>query len=483
MPARPRLLIAIGLVGALGAAACGSSGKSQPIAGGPDPATAPPTCVVKRPATAKGPTTITVAEAFDPRSAATAADLVAKFNASQRQVKVVLQPQATDAAVQHQLSSTSPVPDLVVLDDIRTQAAADSGKILPAAACIKADRTDMTVFMPSARSYYTVDGQELAASANLTSPLLYFSHTLFKAAGLDPAKPPTTLDDLYQDAVKIKAADPAVVPLAMTNSSWWVESWLTAAGNDIVNNGNGRSKPADGSTFNSQHAVQIHQWMQKMFDANLLELVPDTPDQHQQFLDLATRKSAMLIESSTAIDDVDALASGTLDPATWGQPAGTVLPPAGPALDLDAAPIPGLSEAGLGQVSGSAWYLTNSGSPTEQAAAWAFLTWWNAAPQQAQWSLQGSYLPYNTKAVNDQKLQAVWQNTRRGHWLDTAYTEITDFDATSPGPLIGPYSAVRSAISQSLTEVTTEAMDPVITVTETDQNIQEDLVEYSLAHS
>jgi sn-glycerol 3-phosphate transport system substrate-binding protein len=273
-----------------------------------------------------------------------------------------------------------------------------------------------------------------------------------------------------------------VVPLAMTNSSWWVESWLTAAGNDVVNNNNGRSQPADGSVFNSQHSVAIHQWMQKMFDADLIDLVPDTVGQHQQFVDLATRRSAMLIESSTSIDDIDGLNAGTLDPSVWGQPAGTVLPSPGPALDLDAAPLPGLDEAGKGQVSGSAWYLTNGGSPTEQAAAWTFMTWWNAEPQQVEWSLQSSYLPYNTGAVSDQKLQAVWQDSLRGHWLDTAYTEITDFEPTAPGPLIGPYSAVRAAISQSLTEVTSQAMDPLITVTETDQIIQEDLVEYRLAH-
>jgi sn-glycerol 3-phosphate transport system substrate-binding protein len=482
MRARLRPLIAVGAVGALVATACGSSGRTQPIVGGPDPANQPPTCVVTRPATTKGRTTITVAEAFDPRSAAAATDLVAKFNASQRLVTVVLQAQANDAAVQHQLSSGGALPNIVVLDDIRTQAAADSGKILPASACIKASKTDNTVFMPSARSYYTVDGSQLAASANLTGPMLYFNRTILKAAGLDPSKPPATLDELYDDAVKIKAADPSVVPLAMTNSSWWVESWLTGAGNDLVNNDNGRTKPADGSTFDSQHSVKIHEWMQKMFDADLIDLVSDTADAHAQYIDLATRKSAMLIESSASIDAIDALTGGTLDPTVWGYPAGTVLPPPGPPLDIDVAPWPGLDEAGRGQVSGSAWYLTNASSPAQQAAAWTFLTWWNAEPQQVQWSLEGSYLPYNTKAVNDEKLQDVWQNTRRGHWLDTAYTELTDFDTVSPGPLIGPYSAVRAAISQSLTEVTNQAMDPVITVTETDQNIEEDLVEYRLAH-
>jgi len=60
---------------------------------------------------------------------------------------------------------------------------------------------------------------------------------------------------------------------------------------------------------------------------------------------------------------------------------------------------------------------------------------------------------------------------------------MTNFDTQSPGPLIGPYSAVRAAIVQSLTDVTAGALDPQIVVTETDQTIEEILVEYSLAHS
>jgi ABC-type glycerol-3-phosphate transport system substrate-binding protein len=191
----------------------------------------------------------------------------------------------------------------------------------------------------------------------------------------------------------------------------------------------------------------------------------------------------MLFESSTSIPDMDALMAGTLDPTTWNQPAATPLPTPGASLDLDVAPIPGLEFPGRGQISGSAWYLTAHSSPAVQAAAWTFLTWWNAPAQQASWNLQTAYLPYNTQAVNQSGLQQVWQNTRRGHWLDTAYTEMTNFDTQSPGPLIGPYSAVRAAIVQSLTDVTAGALDPQIVVTETDQTIEEILVEYSLAHS
>ena len=468
-------------------AGCSSSNpnRDRTIDGVPPGAT-PPTCTVRLPANAPTPTVVTVVESFDPRSAAAAASLVAQFNATQHRIKVVLQPATSDSAVQQQLAhatTASSSPGLVVLDDIRTQSVADSGKVLPAATCIKAAGTNTNVFLPAAKSYYTVEGKQLAASANLSVPIMYFDRTTFRAAGLDPTHPPQTLDEVYQDAVKLKQAAPTSVPLAMSESSWWVETWLTGAGSDIVNNNNGRSAPADGSTFNSAKSVAIHEWMQKMYAADLVDLVPDTGSQHDAELDLADRKSAMLFDSSTSIGDIDALMAGTLDPTTWNLPSVTVLPAPGPSLDLDVAPIPGLEFPGRGQVSGSAWYLTSNSSPATQAAAWTFLTWWNQPAQQAAWNLQGAYLPYNTQAVNRSGLQQVWQNTRKGHWLDTAYTEMTNFDTQSPGPLIGPYSAVRAAIVQSLTDVTAGGMDPQIVVTETDQTIEQDLVEYTLAHS
>jgi ABC-type glycerol-3-phosphate transport system substrate-binding protein len=220
-----------------------------------------------------------------------------------------------------------------------------------------------------------------------------------------------------------------------------------------------------------------------MWSAQLIELLPDTPDQHTQLVDLAMRRSAMLIDMSSRIADLDALESDTLDPTTWGLPAKTVLPPAGAAVDLDAAPMPGLEVAGRGQISGSAWYLSAGLTPAEEAAAWTFMTWWNQPEQQAQWSLESSYLPYTDAAVSNEQVQQQWGHTRAGRWLDTAYTEMTDFDTQNPGPLIGPYASVRAAVVEAITMVTSANMDPQVALDETDPAITAELTEYQLAHS
>jgi sn-glycerol 3-phosphate transport system substrate-binding protein len=490
MTPRLRRLVALTAGGALlvASAAAACSSPTRPRSNPPSSTTtAPadaPSCTVTMPSGTNLPVTIRVSEAFDTRSQQAANLLVSAFNASQNKVQVVLDSRSTSQSVEQQLGGRTvndQTPALVVLDDIRTQAVADSGKIIPADRCIDAAHGNTSAYLPPARAYYTVDDHLQALSANLTAPLLYFDRKAFRDAGLDPTKPPTTLQAIYQDALALHTHNPTLTPLAMSASSFWVESWLNGASTTLVNNNNGRAGLATGSTFDNARSLAIYRWLQQMFTAQLIDLVPDRPDQHSQLLDLATGRSPMLIDSSAHIADFDALESATFDPSLWGLPRTTVLPPAGRALDLDVAPLPGLQVAGRGQISGSGWYLNAATTPAQQAAAWAFISWWNQPAQQAQWSLDSAYLPYTNAAVSDSELQFVWQHTRQGRWLDTAYTELTDIDQQSPGPLVGPYAAVRSSVVQAMTMVTSADMDPQVAITESDATIDGDLTEYQLA--
>jgi sn-glycerol 3-phosphate transport system substrate-binding protein len=491
MIGRPHRFVALAVGGALVASACSSSGRAPRVAPPSSSTTtttttdSPVGCTVTFPSGTHFPVTIAVAEAFDARSQESARLLVDAYNESQDKVQVVLQPRGDEQAVEQQLdrpAAGGQSPALAVLADIRTQAAVDSGKTVPAASCIEAAHGNTSAYLPPARAYYTVDERLQALSANLTAPLLYFDRKAFRAAGLDPDKPPTTLDQVYRDAMALHAQNPTMTPLAMTESSFWVETWLNGAQTTLVNNGNGRANLATASTFDNAKSRQIFEWLQQMFTAQLIDLVPDSPDAHAQLTDLADGRAAMLIDSSARIGDFDALESGTLDPTTWGLPSSTVLPPPGHTVDLDVAPVPGVTVAGRGQISGSGWYLSASTTPAEQAAAWSFMSWWNEPSQQAQWSLESSYLPYTNAAVSDHQLQLIWQHTRQGHWLDTAYTELTDIDQQAPGPLIGPYSAVRAAVQQAMTAVTRADMEPAAAIAESSQAIDGELGDYELAH-
>ena len=53
---------------------------------------------------------------------------------------------------------------------------------------------------------YTVDKVLWPMPFNMSSPVLFYNKKAFRAAGLDPEKPPTTLDEVKADARRSRTA-------------------------------------------------------------------------------------------------------------------------------------------------------------------------------------------------------------------------------------------------------------------------------------
>ena len=72
----------------------------------------------------------------------------------------------------------------------------DTQTVLPAGVCAKADKYSFADFLPRIISYFTVEGTQYAMPFNNSGPVLFYNKKAFTAAGLDPEKPPTTLDEV-----------------------------------------------------------------------------------------------------------------------------------------------------------------------------------------------------------------------------------------------------------------------------------------------
>src|SRR5690606_11354270 len=96
-----------------------------------------------------------------------------------------------------------------------------------------------------------------------------------------------------------------------------------------------------------------------------------------------------------------------------------------------------------------------------QAAAWEFMKFFNSVESQVTWNLVGSYLPFNTDALDDPGLQARWNDTLSGQWLALAYEELeTGIDPDFPGPLMGPYDQFRATLRDSVESMIFEDTPP-----------------------
>jgi sn-glycerol 3-phosphate transport system substrate-binding protein len=378
--------------------------------------------------------------------------LVDQYNQSQSKVRVRLESQgASYEELQRKFEAAVPtrqLPAVMVFDDTATQTMADSGVVLPAQSCIDADDYDMTGFLQVARNYYTIDGALWPASANLGNALLYYNRDHFRRAGLDPDKPPTTLEEVRQDAEAIKAAGVVDKPVVHEFASWKTEFWLTGAQATMVDNDNGRGEgdTAAGTFTDNPEATELFTWFKGMQADGLLNAIPHTPGQIDQYLAVANRQASMLIESSSSATSVEAFLGGSLDTTELGA-SQTAQDVSG--LEIGAAEFPGLSAGGKTQVGGAAWYITDTTSTEVQAGAWDFMKFMNTAESQGQMLIGGSYLPYLVAANELPAVREFYGSGLSGQWLAIANDEVQAIDPGFPGPLIGPYYDFRRAVEQA----------------------------------
>jgi sn-glycerol 3-phosphate transport system substrate-binding protein len=381
--------------------------------------------------------------------------LVAEYNDSQSKVRVRLESQgASYDEIQrkfNQAVSSGQLPALVMVDDTFTRSMADSGVILPAQGCFDASGTDLDGLDPTARNYYTIDGQLWAASAGLGNVLLYYNRNHFRRAGLDPEAPPSTLAELRETAESLRDAGVTETPFVHELSSWKTEFWLTGAGSSVVDNDNGRGdgETTEATLAGNPEALELFEWFDSMEQDGLLQPIPATPGQIDQYVAMANQTASMLIDTSSAATSIEAFLAGDLDPSELGEGES-------PEVDLDqldlaVGPLPGLDEPGRTQMGGAAWYMTNGVPEEVQAGAWDFMQFMNAPGTQAEMLVGGSYLPWVTATLDERSVQQYFAGKGgiAGAWLEVANDEVLDLDPEFPGPLIGPYDQFREAVQKA----------------------------------
>jgi sn-glycerol 3-phosphate transport system substrate-binding protein len=197
---------------------------------------------------AKKPVEITMWHSMPRANEETLTKLTDQFNSSQSDVKVSLVNQVTydDTFTKYKAGlANGDLPDVVQLQTTDQQQMIDTQSATPASACAKADKYAFTSFLPRITSYFTVKGQVVGMPFNVSGPVFLYNKQAFTKAGLDPDKPPATLDEVRQDAQKIKAAGASNgAPFGLKLDPGFFEHWRAMADKLYVNNGNGRTSRA-----------------------------------------------------------------------------------------------------------------------------------------------------------------------------------------------------------------------------------------------
>ncbi len=489
-PASPRgrvgLIAAIACIALVGAACSGSDseggGSASPSSTPVDAANCPTGALDD----ASGVTEITVWHAYNSLTKTALEDAAKEYNASQQKVRVSVEAQGSYPELlkkyEESLGSPQDLPDVVFAEDTTLQFMVDSGSVIAAADCIASDPEAESFYddlLAPVENAYTVQGKLWAAAYGVSMPIMYVNNDHLRAAGLSTDEYPGTLDEVRTAAEQIKAAniDGVEAPVVMQLYGWYPENWLTGAQQFIVDNDNGRSELATTSEFDSDTTTEIVTWMNDMQADGLLKAYPYSND-ISQFLAIGNGSASILIDGSRAITAVDAVVGGASVGEVTGE-SGSIDPNQLKGLDVNVAPVPGVNGPGEGGVWGSAAFLVGGQDDARVAAGWDFLKFFNSAPVQTQWLLDGSYLPVTQEVQDAPAVQEYFTSTQPGRWLSTVNQQLLSIDPDFSGPAIGPYNEFRAGLHSMLDDVVLGSTEPAAGIAAFNTKFQSDLDAYA----
>lgn len=368
-------------------------------------------------------------------------NLADSFNEAHPGVKVV--PQFTGSYEETITRAIAAVragnpPHIIQVYEVGLQTMLDSGAIIPVheLAARSGDFDEGEIIGPIAQ-YYAVGGQLSSMPFNSSTAMLYYNKDIFRKAGLDPDRPPTTFAELEEIGRQIM--DSGAAPHVVT-FGWpaWVFEQMHATHNQFyANNENGRNGRATEVLFNGDFGLDVlTHWTNWASEGIFLyggrEYAPN-----QAFL---AGQVAMLVQSTSSLSGIEQAAS----------------------FDVGTSFLPRLDGYSRGNsVIGGAtlWVMKGDYSDAELDAIWDFLQWGIKEDITIRWHKETGYFP-STNAAVKRLLDSRWFTEQPNHL--TAFLQILS-GADSPagtGVLLGNFVEIRDIVDTALERAYTGRVTP-----------------------
>ena len=407
-----------------------------------------PDCPVSALASAPEPVDITLWHGLSVDNEAAMQRLTDDYNASQTRVRVSAENQGgyLETIDKFFQSTVGDRPEIVMFVDYTTQQVIDSGTVIPTQACVEADGYDTSGFQPSTIAAYSAAGVQWGMPFNVSNPVLYYNRNMFEAAGLDPNRPPQSLEELRQYSQQLVDSGAAAYGLAVESGSgsgggWYIEQWFANMGELYADNGNGRLAPATEVLYDGAAGVELLTYVQSLINDGLAFYVGDNAGGADQLLKLAdtSAPAAMALGSSAFLGTV----VSTL--------AGGLVPGLGPE-DIGVGAMPGPMPPPTALVGGAAVYVTEGKSDVEAAAAWDFMKYLVRPEVQSLFATLTGYVPVRADALEVEPALSLYRDDPR---YRVGYDQLvkTPDSPASLGPILGPQREIRSITANAVAEI------------------------------
>jgi sn-glycerol 3-phosphate transport system substrate-binding protein len=242
---------------------------------------------------------------------------------------------------------------------------------------------------PALRNYYTYDGKMVCIPFNPSTAIMYFNKTAFTEAGLDPANPPRTFDDIAAIADKLTLKDGDKVTrhaLGLYIYGWFFEAFLAGLDALYVNNDNGRTARATAIDYDQNGAGKIimEKWKKLVDDGVIYNFGTNGNDAQAAFV---AGQTAMNFGSTASLT--------------------TITSAVGDAFEVGTAYLPSMADSSTGGIiiGGANLWIVKNPDAQRQADAWDFLKYATSAEVSAKFSQATGYFCANMKAYETESMK------------------------------------------------------------------------------
>ena len=284
------------------------------------------------------------------------------------------------------------VPALAQMYDLATGLMVDLKAVEPMQTYIDRDKYDLSTFEKNVLGYYSVGGKLYGMPFNTSAPLLYYNKTMFKAAGLDPEKPPRTYAEVLDYAKKLTKKDAngkfQVAGYGISIYGWIFEQLGAPAGGLYLNNDNGRTARATAATFNGPEGQAAVQFWKDGVDAGVYQNFGVAPaGTNAVVAAFQSQQVAMYVESTARV-------RAMIDASVAGK------------FELGTGFIPRPNEDALTKfgtiIGGASVYILKDRPDAEKNCAFEFVKAATSPEYQAYWHTSTGYYPVTSKAYDIQ---------------------------------------------------------------------------------
>ena len=318
-------------------------------------------------------------------------------------------------------------PDIAQINEIGSMQARRSGAFATAEDVLPS--TAVSSLTDSVYDYYAVDGSLQSVPFNSSNPILCLNEALFEAAGLNPADPPSTFEEVRTASERLVESGVCEFGITFANYSWFVEQWFAEAGQELVDNGNGRRGVPTAAHLDSAVGRGLFQWWTDM-EADGLYHNPGIKARGKAKKAFHDERAAMLVGSTSSLGAITSAAD----------------------FDLSTAYQPVLDERNGVLVGGASLWIGRDLSPAVESAVGDFFAWLLEPEQQARWHRETGYFPVTTGAIDSLQAEGWFDENPHFATAFDQFQQSADTPATN-GARIGPFPTVRSIVEDHRAEM------------------------------